>query len=285
VTGRALLVEDAGPLTTVQDLGRPGWAHLGVPHAGALDAPSAALVNRLVGNGPDAALLETTLGGATVRTTTAMTVAVAGAECEVRVDGRSRPFAAALAVNADQVVEVGPARSGVRSYLAVAGGVTVEPVLGSRSTDTLAGIGPAALRDGDLLPVGPASGVPSAAEAHLVRRTAAPVVLRFRPGPRVDRFAPDACAVLGRAVYSVDARSNRVGLRLDGEPVPRDAAEVPTEGIVLGAVQVPPSGLPLVFLADHPTTGGYPVLGTVALADLPACAQLRPGQQVRFVVD
>lgn len=283
MTARALEVLEPGPLTTVQDGGRSGWAHLGVPRAGALDAPAADLANRLVGNPRGAALLETTLGGVVVRASAAMTVAVTGAECEVRVAGRARPFASAVPVAAGSEVVVGPARHGVRSYLAVSGGVDVEPVLGSRSTDTLAHVGPPVLAAGQVLPVGAAPGPPSAADAdHLVRRFAGPVVLGFRPGPRVGLFPSDSVDRLCAAPYAVTADSNRVGLRLRGEPLLRDGGEVPTEGIVLGAVQVPPSGQPLVFLADHPTTGGYPVLGVVHRDDLAACAQLRPGEQVRF---
>lgn len=280
---RALEVLDPGPLTTVQDGGRPGWAHVGVPHAGALDSPAAGLANRLVGNPPDAAVLETTLGGVVVRVTAAMTVAVTGAECEVRVAGRAQPFAGAVAVAAGAEVLVGPARHGVRSYLAVSGGVAVEPVLGSRSTDTLAHVGPPVLATGQVLPVGAPWGPPSTAEAlHLVRRSAGPVLLRFRPGPRAALFASGSVDRLCAAPYSVVADSNRVGLRLRGDPLLRDGGEVATEGIVLGAVQVPASGQPLVFLADHPTTGGYPVLGVVHRDDLAACAQLRPGERVRF---
>jgi biotin-dependent carboxylase-like uncharacterized protein len=284
VSGRALVVEDPGPLTTVQDRGRPGWAHLGVPRAGWLDGPAAELANRLVGNDGDAAVLETTLGGVTVRTTAAMTVAVTGAECTLRVAGRARPFATAVPVPAGAVVHVGPARSGVRSYLAVSGGVAVEPVLGSRSTDTLAGVGPPPLTAGAELPVGPARGRPSAVDAHLVRRSAGPAVLRVLAGPHADRQGSDVLVALARAPWTATVRSNRVALRLDGEPLPRDDGEVATEGVVLGAVQVPPSGQPLVFLADHPTTGGYPVVGVVHPDDLAACAQLRPGDEVRFVV-
>lgn len=283
---RALEVLDPGPLTTVQDRGRPGWAHVGVPRAGALDPPAADLANRLVGNPPDAAVLESTLGGVRVRATAAMTVAVTGAECEVRVGGRARPFGTAVAVTAGSEVVVGPARQGVRSYVAVSGGVDVEPVLGSRATDTLAHVGPPVLAAGQVLPVGTASASPSDAEAHhLVRRSAAPVVLRFRPGPRAALFPSGSVDRLCVAPYTVTADSNRVGLRLRGEPLLRDGGEVATEGIVLGAVQVPPSGQPLVFLADHPTTGGYPVLGIVRRADLAACAQLRPGDEVSFAAD
>lgn len=280
---RRLHVLDAGPLTTVQDLGRVGWAHLGVARSGALDPAAAALANRLVGNGPGAAVLETTLGGTTVSVSAATTVAVTGADCTVRVDGRAVAFAEPVTVRAGAEVSVGPAVRGVRSYLAVAGGLAVEPVLGSRSTDTLAGVGPPVLRDGDELPIGSPETPPSAVDVDAVRRPGRPVVLRIETGPRADWFAEGAVRALTAAPYTVSVDSNRIALRLAGtelERVRRD--ELPSEGIVLGAVQVPPSGQPLVFLNDHPTTGGYPVLAVVHPDDLGACAQLRPGEPVRF---
>ena len=281
---RVLQVLEPGPLTTVQDRGRPGWAHLGVPRAGALDAAAAALANRLVGNDDDAALLETTLGGVTLRLSAATTVAVTGAPCTVRVDGRAVAFAEPVTVRAGAEVAVGPARHGVRSYLAVAGGLAVEPVLGSRSTDTLAWLGPPRLAAGAVLPLGRPQAGPAALDVHAVRRARGSVVLRFRTGPRRDWFAADAVRTLTAAHYTVTADSNRVALRLDGTVLGRAReGELPSEGIVLGAVQVPPSGRPLVFLNDHPTTGGYPVLGVVHPDDLDACAQLRPGEQVSFL--
>jgi biotin-dependent carboxylase-like uncharacterized protein len=280
---RTLEVLEAGPLSTVQDRGRVGWAHLGVPRAGALDQGAAALANRLVGNDAAAAVVETTLGGIELRASTALTVAVCGADCDVRVGGRAAPFAEPLSVPAGATVRLGPARSGVRSYLAVAGGIAVPPVLGSRSTDTLAGIGPPVLAAGDVLPVGGSPGPPAAVDAHAVRRAPSPVVVRLVPGPRVDWFAGDVLVSMASAAYTVLADSNRVALRLDG-PVPQRAraGELPSEGLALGAVQVTPSGRPLVFLRDHPTTGGYPVVGVVPRADLDLCAQLRPGEQIRF---
>jgi biotin-dependent carboxylase-like uncharacterized protein len=280
---RVLHVIEAGPLSTVQDLGRRGWAHLGVPRAGALDSGAAALANRLVGNEPGAALLETTLGGMTVGVSAATTVAVTGATCEVRVDGRAVAFAEPVTVPAGAVLVVGRALTGVRAYLAVAGGIDVPTVLGSRSTDTLAGLGPPVLTAGDVLPVGRPAGRPSAVDAHAVRRPGGPVSLRFRTGPRRDWFTADAVRTLTAAPYAVTAHSNRIALRLEGASLERSRpGELPSEGIVLGAVQVPPSGQPLVFLRDHPTTGGYPVLGVVHPEDLDACAQLRPGEPVSF---
>lgn len=274
-----LVVLDAGVLTTVQDRGRRGYAHLGVPRAGALDAPSAALANRLVGNEPDAAVLETALAGVTVRTTRATTLAITGADCDVRVDGRPAALDAALSLRAGSVVAVGPARSGVRSYLAVAGGIAVDPVLGSRSTDTLAWVGPPRVRTGTELPVGPAAGPPATVDVAVRRPRDA--VLHLTPGPRDAWVGDRGWADLDGASYAVAGDSNRIGLRLVGEPVARvDRGELASEGVVLGAVQLPPSGQPLVFLHDHPVTGGYPVIAVVDEADLAVCAQLRPGEAV-----
>ena len=280
---RALTVLDPGPLTTVQDLGRPGWAHLGVPRAGALDAPSAALANRLVGNPEAAAVLETTVGGVSFRVSTAVTVAVAGAVAEVVAAGRARAFAEPFTVPAGATVRVGPALTGVRSYVAVAGGIDVLPVLGSRSTDTLSWTGPPRVTAGAELPVGDPCGEPRGVDVPVVRPSASPVELRCVPGPRADRFRAGSLARWSGAAYTVSDASNRIGLRLRG-PVLAHAAddELPSEGLVLGAVQVPPAGEPVVFLHDHPTTGGYPVVAVVEAADLAACAQLRPGDGVRF---
>ncbi len=278
---RRLTVTDPGPLTTVQDGGRPGLAHLGVPRSGWLDAPAALLANRLVGNDPDAALLETTMGGVALRPGSALTVAVTGAMAEVLVDRHAVAWGEPVSVRAGAELRVGPARHGVRSYLGVAGGVNVEPVLGSRSTDRLSGLGPAPLAAGDLLPVG-AAGRPRPVD---VARTGVPDgVLRVTPGPRHDGV-DGGLARLVHHDWTVAADSDRIALRLAGEPLRRArAGELPSEGLVLGAVQVPPDGQPLVFLADHPTTGGYPVVGVVVPEDLWQCAQLRPGDSVRLVL-
>lgn len=274
-----------GPLTTVQDLGRRGVAHLGVPRAGALDEPALRVANRLVGNPPGAAALETTLGGVALRALAPAVVAVTGAPAPVRVAGRAAAWGAPVAVPAGAVIEVGAATHGVRSYLAVAGGIAVPPVLGSRSADVLSGLGPAPLAAGDVLPVGPQPGPYRAAD--LVPQPAPPaeLVLRLRLGPRADWFEPDAVAWLARDTYQVAPASNRVGLRTVGPAVTRARpGELPSEGMVLGAVQIPPDGQPVVFLADHPTTGGYPVVGVVPQPDLAAAAQARPGIPVRFLL-
>ncbi|MFJ5532047.1 biotin-dependent carboxyltransferase family protein [Streptomyces sp. NPDC093261] len=283
MTDRALAVVRAGALTTVQDRGRPGHAHLGVPRSGALDAPAAALVNRLVGNPPEAAVLETTLNGCALRPRSAVTVAVGGAPCAVTVDGRPAPWGAPVRVPGGALLDLGPARAGVRSYLGVAGGVAVEPVLGSRSTDLLSGLGPPPLANGAVLPLGRPAGPPARVDTAFPPGPPAELVLRVTPGPRDDWFTADAFRTLVTRAYRVSAASNRIGLRTEGPALERTrAGELPSEGMVLGAVQVPPDGRPVVFLADHPTTGGYPVIGVVRAADLAAAAQAPPGTPLRF---
>jgi biotin-dependent carboxylase-like uncharacterized protein len=257
-----------GVLTTVQDRGRAGWAHLGVPRAGALDLPAAGLANRLVGNPPDTAVLETVLGGLTLRN--------AGPGRWVALTGAGPPRLLWWTAGGELRVPV-PAY-GARTYVAPAGGIAVDPVLGSRSTDTLAWVGPPRVVDGVRLPLGEPAGEPRPLDVPPARRAAA---LRVLPGPRADWFG--SLDVLFDNTWLVRPESDRIGLRLDGPPLQRvRAGELPSEGMVLGAIQVPPSGRPIVFLADHPTTGGYPVVGVVHPGDLWQCAQVRPGERVTF---
>ncbi len=286
LSGRSLTVLRSGALTTVQDAGRPGFAHLGVSQAGALDAPAARLANRLVGNAEQAAVLETTVDGVRLRAATTLTVAVTGAQALLTVGGRAAPWGVAVVLPSGAELDVGPATAGVRSYVAVAGGIVLPPVLGSRSRDTLSGLGPAALSVGDVLPVGPVCGPVPSVDFTVPAATPHPVVLRLLPGPRDDWFGAAGITALCSATYEVSPLSNRVGVRLAGPPVPRlREGELESEGVTLGAVQVPPDGQPVVLLADHPTTGGYPVIGSVDPRDLAALAQARPGTTVCFVPD
>ncbi|WP_328316429.1 biotin-dependent carboxyltransferase family protein [Streptomyces sp. NBC_00388] len=282
-----LQVVRAGALTTVQDGGRTGYAHLGVGRAGALDAPAGRLANRLAGNPADAAVLETTLTGCAVRPTRTVTAVVGGAPCRVTVDGRPAPWGAPVLVPASAVLEAHPAQHGVRSYLAFAGGLCPDPVLGSRSTDLLSGLGPAPLRDGDTLPLGTPrtrAAVPGADTAPWPGVPGS-LVLPLRPGPRDDWFTPAALRTLATAGYRVSPQSNRIGLRTEGPTLERALhGELPSEGVVLGSVQVPPDGRPVVFLNDHPTTGGYPVIGVVPEDALAAAAQAPPGTPLRFTL-
>jgi biotin-dependent carboxylase-like uncharacterized protein len=284
MTDRALAVVRAGALTTVQDLGRPGHAHLGVPRSGALDTPAAALVNRLIGNAPEAAVLETTITGCVLRPRSTVMVAVGGAPCPVTVDGRPAAWGAPVRVPAGALLDVGTAFSGVRGYVAVSGGIAVEPVLGSRSTDLLSGLGPPPLTDGAVLPLGRPTELHARVDVAPQPAPPAELVLRVTLGPRDDWFTPEAVHTFTSRTYRVSSASNRIGLRTEGPALERALpGELPSEGMVLGAVQVPPNGRPVVFLADHPTTGGYPVIGVVRAQDLPAAAQAVPGTPVRFV--
>ncbi|MFI8946528.1 biotin-dependent carboxyltransferase family protein [Streptomyces sp. NPDC053750] len=273
----------SGALTTVQDAGRRGHAHLGVPRSGALDAPAMRLANRLLGNDPGAAVLETTLTGCALRPDRAVTLVVGGAPCPVTVDGRPAAWGAPVRVPAGAVLNVGAATAGVRSYVAVAGGIAADPVLGSRSTDLLSGLGPGPLRDGDVVPVGTPARPVALPVAAPWPGPPAELVLPVRPGPRADWFTPAALRTLTSATYRVSPHSNRIGLRTEGPPLERARqGELPSEGVVLGAVQVPSDGRPVIFLHDHPTTGGYPVLAVVAEPALAAAAQASAGTPVRF---
>lgn len=284
MTDRAFAVVRAGALTTVQDRGRCGHAHLGVPRSGALDPYASGLANRLVGNTVDAAVLETTVDGCAVRPRCAVTVAVGGAPCPVTVDGRPVAWGAPVRVPAGAVLEVGAAVRGLRSYVAFAGGVAADPVLGSRSTDLLSGLGPAPLRDGTVLPLGPEPHGPAGPDTVPWPAPPEELVLRVRLGPRDDWFTRPALRTLATRAYRVSPASNRIGLRTEGPSLERAVTgELPSEGMVLGAVQVPPDGRPVVFLADHPTTGGYPVVAVVREKDLAAAAQAVPGTPVRFI--
>jgi biotin-dependent carboxylase-like uncharacterized protein len=276
-----IVVREPGLLTTVQDLGRPGWAHLGVPLAGAVDRAALRAANRLVGNRVDAAVLETTLAGPELVLEVDAVVAVTGGRCEVVVGERVVDHGVAVTVPAGAVLRLGAVSRGVRSYLAVRGGIEVPPVLGSRSTCTLSGLGPAPLAAGDRLPVGAARlGVVS---AELLPPIEEEPVLRVVAGPREDAFAADALATLTSSPYVVGGSSDRTGVRLEGAVLQRDPpGELLSEGVVPGAVQVPPDGQPILFLGNCPTTGGYPVIAVVLPEDLPHAAQARPGSAVRF---
>jgi biotin-dependent carboxylase-like uncharacterized protein len=279
-----LEVVRAGALTTVQDLGRPGFAHLGVPRSGALDTPAHRLANRLVGNSERVATLETTVTGCGVRPSRPVVVAVTGAVCAVRVDGRPAAWGAPVLVPAGALLDVGAAVRGLRAYVAVGGGIEVPAVLGSRSADLLSGLGPRPAADGDELPVGRAEGRSRAADVTLYGGHPDELVLPLAPGPRDDWFTPGALRTLFTGVYHVSPASNRIGLRALGPPLERARdGELPSEGMVLGAVQVPPDGRPVVFLSDHPTTGGYPVIGVVPEGSLAGAAQSPPGTRIRFV--
>jgi biotin-dependent carboxylase-like uncharacterized protein len=278
-----LTVLATGPLATVQDRGRAGWASVGVPRSGAADPSAAALANRLVGNQASAATVEVTAGGLRVRAERTVLVAVTGAPAPLAVDGRAAPLNAPLTLPPGAELVLGRPPVGLRSYLAVRGGIDVPEVLGSRCTDTLSGLGPAPLRAGDTLPVGGLAAEEPVVDVAAVPTPSASPVVRVLSGPRRDWLLPTAWTALTSAEWTVSPDSDRVGLRLVGPRLERAKQdELPSEGLVPGALQVPPDGAPVLFLADHPVTGGYPVLAVVRTADLPAVAQLRPGDTLRF---
>ncbi len=290
-----------GPLASVQDLGRPGLGAVGVPPSGAADPAALITANHLVGNPGGAAGLEFTLGRAAIRCDGDARLAVTGAPVSVGLaapDGTERPapFGAPFEVPGGWVVRLGAPAAGLRSYLAVTGGIATDPVLGSRSCDLLSGLGGGPLRPGDRLPVGPSAAGPGSGPGTRPDsgRAAGPAAaripgrgettrLRVLPGPRQDWFDDAALAALCGSPYTVTPASNRTGLRLDGPALPRrHDTELPSEGMATGSLQVPHDGSPILLLADHPPTGGYPVIAVVHSADLRLAGQLRPGDQVWF---
>ena len=287
-TGPALTVLTAGAQSLLQDLGRGGLLDLGVSPSGAADRGSARQANRLVGNDRAAAVVETLLGGLELRATGHQVLAVSGAPVPLTVlhDGEELghpPTDAPFLLPDGHVLRLGHPPAGLRAYVAVRGGIAVPAVLGSRSTDLLSGLGPPPLGAGTVLPVGPppgsAVGQPEPARVRPTEELTVGVVL----GPRADRVTPESLERLLGQTWTVTDRSNRVGLRLDGAPLERvDDTELESEGTVAGAVQLPSGGRPVVFLADHPVTGGYPVLAVVQDADLDRLAQARPGDRLRF---
>lgn len=288
----ALEVLATGPLVLVEDEGRPGHAAVGVGRSGAADRGAHRLGARLVGHDPALASLEVLLGGLVVRARGWMTVALTGAHAPATVDDRPVAHDALVTLGDGSVLRLGAPANGLRTHLTVRGGIDVAPVLGSRSTDTLSGLGPPRVKVGDLLPVGVA-GPAFPLVDHAARRTSRPsgtVVLRTLPGPRTawvgDGTGTDDLGGLLTAPWVVADASDRIGLRLSGARVewarPYRGRELPSEGLVRGAVQVPPGGEPTVFLADHPVTGGYPVVAVLTPEAADLAAQLRPGDAVRL---
>ncbi|MFC4224118.1 5-oxoprolinase subunit B/C family protein [Lysinibacter cavernae] len=290
---QGLRMRATGIQTVVQDLGRPGQAGQGVSASGALDRTSLRVANRLVGNASDEACLETVDGGLRLESIGDNVVAVAGASTLLTLlaaDGTKRQrrgYEPIVLEDGDQLLLSEPER-GTRSYVAVRGGFDLPPILGSRATDTLANIGPAPLVPGAVIPVRQAVGgaaiEPLLTEPPQLPSAAETVTLDVVMGPRDDWFTPDAVATFGAQTWRVTAQSNRVGLRLSAEvPLERSiTTELPSEGTAVGAIQVPASGQPVLFLADHPLTGGYPVIGSVATYHLNLAGQIPIGAGIRF---
>lgn len=300
-----LRILSPGLQSLIQDLGRPGHAGLGVSAAGALDRSSLRRANRIVGNQPSAAVVETVAGGLRVQAVGDQVLAVAGAPSALTVvtpsgapdadapEGedlqservRDVPMATAFALLDGEILTIGAPGRGFRSYLAIRGGAAADAVLGSRSTDTMSGIGPAPLAAGQLL------GVDAATSSNVVGNPelqpdfpdTGVTVLDIVPGPRDDWFDAAALESLCNQDWAVTPRSNRVGMRLDGQPLRRSRdGELPSEGTVAGALQIPPEGQPVLFLADHPITGGYPVIAVVVDHQLDLAAQVPIGGSIRF---
>ncbi|OBH07752.1 5-oxoprolinase/urea amidolyase family protein [Mycobacterium sp. E1747] len=273
-----------GPLAVVQDLGRPGLAHLGVSRSGAADRRAHQLANRLVANPGDRATVEVTFGGFAARVRGGpVDLAVTGADADPTVDGIKFGSNSIQHVRDGQVIALDTPRAGLRSYLAVRGGIAVQPVLGSRSYDVMSAIGPAPLRAGDRLPVGQHTpDYPELDQAPVAAIPGDVVELAVVPGPRDGWFVdPD---VLVHNDWVASDRSDRVGMRLVGRPLQYcyPDRQLPSEGATRGAIQVPPNGLPVILGPDHPVTGGYPVVGVVIDEDVDKIAQVRPGQSVRL---
>lgn len=292
-SGVEIEIVSPGLQTLTQDLGRPGQAGQGVSASGAMDRQSLRLANRLVGNASDEACLETVGGGLQLRSHGDAVVAITGADVPVTLkDSAGRASTPAcnqpLALSAGDRLTLGVPRAGARAYVSVRGGWQVAPVLGSRATDTLANVGPAALAAGDRLAVNPVTRGAIVQEAacgvHTLPAAGDTVVLDVCMGPRTDWFTAAAVRTLCEQDWLVTPQSNRVGVRLSGEQSLTRAVEgeLPSEGTPTGAIQVPPSGQPVLFLADHPLTGGYPVIACVAPYHLDLAGQIPVGARVRF---
>jgi biotin-dependent carboxylase-like uncharacterized protein len=272
-----------GRFTTVQDRGRPGYAHLGVPASGAADDFDLRVANRLVGNSDGAAALEMAAAGTTLRFARDVYVSLTGGRLEAQLDGEPTPMYQTLEIKAGSVLACGTVMQGWRSYLAVAGGIDVMSVLTSRSRDTLSHLGPEPLVAGVHLRLGPALAERPAFYLRMPPQYGSPARLRVLAGPHQDWFTPAALLSLRDGMYKVQSQSDRIGVRLEGSTLIRAReGELPSMGMIRGAIQVPSSGKPIVLLADHGATGGYPVIATVISADLPLLAQLAPGSEVSF---
>ncbi len=281
-------VQAPGLLTTVQDLGREGFGPIGVSPSGAADPISLRLGNRLVGNVESAAGLEMTLLGGSFLFPKGAILALTGSDFGPILDDSAITTGTSIEVRPGQRLRLGPTRSGARCYLCVQGGIAVTPFLLSASTHVLSGLGGfdgRPLREGDILHIGPANKlfrkrtIASQASEHLSPRR----VLRVTPGPQVDWFSESSLRSFYSTTYRVGEQSNRMGLRLQGTLVsPRDSRQMITEGVSLGAVQVPAGGSPIILFVDQQTTGGYPKIASVISADLHRVGQLRPRDEIRF---
>ena len=281
-------VQTPGLFTTVQDLGREGFGPMGVSPSGAADPISLRLGNRLVGNNEDAPALEMTLLGGTFRFPEGAVVALAGSEFGADLDGNPVDLWTSFEVRPGQTLHLGPTRSGARCYLCVQGGIDVEHFLGSASTHVLTGLGGLngrPLKKGDVLRVKStrSSFRNRRIAPRIVERISPRNVLRVTAGPQSDWFAESSQQLFYETAYRVAEESNRLGLRLEGSSVPtRSERQMITEGVSLGAIQIPAGGQPIILFVDQQTTGGYPKIANVVSADIHKLGQLRPRDEIRF---
>jgi antagonist of KipI len=301
-------VQEPGLFTTVQDLGREGFGPLGVSPSGAADAISLRIGNRLVGNAEGAAGLEMTLLGGTFVFPEGALLALTGSDFCATLDGKPVELWTSFEARAGQALRLGPTRSGARCYLCVRGGIEVKLFLGSASTHILSGLGGhegRALRKGDVLKIGATGGREPEGTGRSAcstggicasgtlrkQRLAARVleqlslrkVLRVTPGPQSDWFPEASQRLFYGSTYRVAEESNRMGLRLEGAPIPAPpGGEMISEGVALGAVQVPDGGQPIILFVEQQTTGGYPKIANVISADFHSLGQLRPRDEIRF---
>jgi antagonist of KipI len=283
----SILVHDPGPQTTVQDLGRRGSLRMGIPPSGPMDREAFLLANRLVGNADDTAGLECTLIGPRIEFADERWVAVTGADMPVTLNGAEMPRWAGFEVEAGDVLRMGAARAGVRGYIAVSGGLDTPPALGSRSTylrGQLGGFEGRALRKGDRLPLGPASGgAPSEVHDERIPDYTVEPTVRVVLGPQDDRFSKRGIAALFDAPYEMTQQSDRMGARLRGAPIEHTRGhDIISDGVPLGGIQVVGDGQPIVLLADRQSTGGYTKIGAVCSFDIGRVCQVKPGQRLRF---
>ena len=282
----AITVVKPGMLTTIQDLGRPGYQGLGVPVSGPMDAYSHRLANQLVGNAPNAAALEITLMGPELIADGDVTCAITGADISVTIDGRPAPMNQAFLLRAGRSMKWGHRISGARQALAIRGGFDVPPTLGSRATHLTSHMGPfggRSLRAGDVLAIGTAPEDPHVLSGHALEIPLGGARLRVLPAVHRARFTDDAWGLLTHARFTISTQSNRMGYRLDGPALEHaGSADILSEAMPLGAIQVPSSGQPILLLAERATTGGYATIGCVITADVPVAGQLAPGDWIEF---
>jgi antagonist of KipI len=286
---RSITVVRPGLFTTIQDAGRWGHQASGVPVSGPMDRLSHRVANALVGNEPTAALLEATLAGPEIRIETAAVIAVTGADLSARLDSEDIPLHRPITCRSGAVLRFGERRSGTRAYIAFGGGITVPPVLGSRTTHTYCGLGGVdgrAIAAGDRFPLGEQrTPSPWRVISRPTRTVSGGARVRIMPGPQLDHFPPEALDVLQRTRFTVTSQSDRMGYRLTGATIPRvEDREMISDATFTGALQVPPSGDPILLMSDRQTSGGYPQIATVISADLPVAGQLAPGDWIEFEI-